>query len=831
MRKTAFSLYDSLILGHPVITLLFTALVVGLLASRAPEFALDTSSDSLLLESDTGIRYYRAIRARYGSDDFLILTYTPSADLFSDAALDDLRELRDQLSAAPGVASVVSILDVPLLQSPPLGPRELADGAPTLLSDRADRELAREELTTSPLYRNRLMSADGRTTALQINLEQDETYSTLLNRRADLREIRLERELTAEEAADLAEVERRIRQRRDAQQRELQRTIATVRGIVDEYRDGNELYLGGLPMIAADLVDFIRRDLIGFGMALTLALTALLAVIFRRLRWVVLPLGTCAAAVVSMIGFLGLVQWPVTVVSSNFVSLMLILTLSLNVHLVVRHRELHRERPDATQHELVRDTVRNKFYPALYTALTTMVAFGSLVVSDIRPVMDFGWMMVIGMAMAFVLTFLILPAALMLLAPGEPPPAGRFTDRITGIFSHLIRSAPRATLAAYALVAVASVAGVLQLSVDNRFIDYFKESTAIYQGMKVIDERLGGTTPLDIILDADADFVSAQQDEQQQADELELPGEPGLAVRSYWYNTARSDVVREAHEHLESRQDIGKVLSLATTLEVIRQVMGEDELDNFQLSVIYKRLPEDVKAVLFEPYLSVEGHQTRIATRVYETSDTLERDELLDSIRRHLTRELGLADDRVHLTGLMVLYNNVLQSLLRSQLTTAGVVTLAVLLMFWLSFRSLLVALTALVPNLLGATLVLALMSAMGVSLDIMTITIAAIAIGIGVDDTIHYVYRFKEEFAKDGDYAAAIGRCHRSIGHAMYYTSITIILGFSILALSNFVPTIYFGLLTGLAMAAALVANLSLLPLLLSRLHVLGRPAGDAGG
>ncbi|HZX22891.1 MAG TPA: MMPL family transporter [Woeseiaceae bacterium] len=825
MRKAALSLYDSLVLGRPVITLLIAALAVGLLASRAPDFALDTSSDSLLLESDTGIRYYRAIRARYGSDDFLILTYTPSGDLFSEAVLDDLGGLRDDLAGAPGVASVVSILDVPLLQSPPLGPRELADGAPTLLSAQVDRELAREELTTSPLYRNRLMSPDGNTTALQVNLEQDETYTKLLNRRADLREIRLERNLTAEESAALAEVERRIRERRESQQAQLQRTIAAVRDIVDDYRDGTELHLGGLPMIAADLVDFIRRDLIMFGIGLAVALVALLAVIFRRPRWVVLPLATCAAAVLGMIGFLGLVQWPVTVVSSNFVSLMLILTLSLNVHLVVRHRELHREQPNAGQRELVRATVRNKFYPALYTALTTMVAFGSLVVSDIRPVIDFGWMMVIGMAMAFVLTFLILPASLMLLAPGEPPESSDFTNRITGLFSRLIGSAPRATLAGYALIAVASTAGVLQLSVDNRFIDYFKQTTAIYQGMKVIDERLGGTTPLDVILDADPAFVSDQEDEQQQADELELPGEPGLAARSYWYNATRSDLLRQAHEHLESRPDIGKVLSLSTTLEVIRQVMDEEELDNFQLSVIYKRLPEEVKEVLFEPYLAVEGHQTRIAARVYETSDTLERDELLESIRRYLAEDLGLGEERVHLTGLMVLYNNVLQSLLGSQITTAGVVTVAVVLMFWLSFRSLAVAVVALVPNLVAASAVLALMSAMGVPLDIMTITIAAIAIGIGVDDTIHYVYRFQEEFAKDGDYDATIERCHRSIGHAMYYTSITIMLGFSILALSNFVPTIYFGLLTGLAMAVALVANLSLLPLLFSRLHVLGRP------
>ncbi len=825
MRKAALSLYDKVVLGRPALTLIVTAAIIGLLVSQAPRFALDTSSDSLLLESDTGIQYYRSIRARYGSDDFLILTYTPDGDLFSQPVLEEIGRLRDELAGVPNVASVISILDVPLLRSPPLSARELADGAPTLLSERTDRQLARDELTQSPLYRNRLMSPDGGTTAMQVNLRQDETYAELLGRRDKLREIRLERELTGSEVAELEELERRIRRRRDKEQAELQQVVTDVRAIVAEYRDGASLHLGGLPMISADMIRFIRHDLVVFGTGLAVALILLLAIIFRRVRWVILPLASCAAAVAAMIGFLGLVQWPVTVVSSNFVSLMLILTLSLNVHLVVRHRELHAEQPDASRHDLVLGTVRNKFYPALYTALTTIVAFASLVFAGVRPVIDFGWMMVIGMSVAFVLTFLILPAALMLLPPGEPPRTSRFTNRITGFFSGLITAAPRTTLIVYGLIAVASAAGVAQLSVDNRFIDYFKRSTAIYQGMKVIDERLGGTTPLDVILDAEPAFVAAQKSEQEEAEELGLPGEPGLASRSYWYNTARSDLIRRAHDDLESRPDIGKVLSLATTLDVIREVMDEEALDNFQLSVIYKRLPDDVKDVLFEPYLSVDGHQTRIAARVYETSDTLERDQLLDSIRHHLTEELGLGPERVHLTGLMVLYNNVLQSLLVSQITTAGVVIVVVLLMFWATFRSLAVAAVALVPNVIGALAVLALMSAMGVPLDIMTITIAAIAIGISVDDTIHYVYRFREEFAKDGDYAATIERCHRSIGHAMYYTSITIILGFSILALSSFVPTIYFGLLTGLAMAIAMVANLTLLPLLMARLHVLGTP------
>ncbi|MDZ7645523.1 MAG: MMPL family transporter [Woeseiaceae bacterium] len=826
MYNVFANLYAATVLRRPRRTLAVVAAAVGLLATQLPQFALDASSESLLLESDSGIQFYRAVRARYGADDFLILTYTPSRPMFSDAVLGELSALREDVVSLPHVASVVSILDVPLLESPPLSPKELADGAPTLLDERANRSLAQKELRTSPLYSNRLLSEDGGTTAMQINLTQNTIFANILRERGDLREKRLEGELSAEEEQQLARLSREIHDARDHYRQKVGETIDSVRSLMTQYRDGARLHLGGLPMISHDMLSFIKHDLVVFGGGLLAALVTLLALIFRQPRWVVLPLLSCGATVTAMMGMLALMEWPVTVVSSNFVSLMLILTLSLNVHLVVRFRELHSDKPDAGALELVDATVSNKFYPALYTVLTTMVAFASLLVSDIRPVIDFGWMMVAGMALAFILTFMILPASLVLLEPGAPPRLSRLTNRITGLFTQLVERVPRGTLAVYALLTAAALFGISQLSVDNRFIDYFKSDTAIHQGMTVIDQQLGGTTPLDIVLDADPEFLEQAAEEE----ELDLPGEPGLAATSYWYNTARLDTLDRAQEYLESLDDVGKVLSLATTADVLRQIVGTDELDNLELSIVHKRMPDDVRAALFEPYLSADGNQTRIAARVYETSDTLRRDELLESIRTWFSDELGIAADRVHLTGLMVLYNNVLQSLLRSQVTTVGAVLVVVFLMFAASFRSAKTAAVALVPNIVSASLVLGLMSTLGVPLDIMTITIAAIVIGIGVDHTIHYVYRFREEFERTPDYRQAIDRCHGSIGHAIYYTSITIILGFSILALSSFVPTIYFGLLTGLAMAIALIANLTLLPLLLSGLEVLG-PGDDAKG
>lgn len=816
------AMVEAAVINRPKKILTLLAIMVGLLATQLPQFSLDASSDSLLLESDTGIQFYRAVRARYGDDDYLIVTWNPGENLFSDRGLDVLGDLREELASLESVESVVSILDVPLLRSPPLSTDQLAVGAPTLLDKRTDRELAEQELKTSPLYANRLMSADGGTTALQVNLVTGDAWARLSERQAGLREQRLRDGLDTDERRELRNIERRLDQLLEEEQARTMAAVAAVRDVLDRYRDHADIHLGGVPMINADMIRFIRHDLVVFGAGLVVALAALLALAFRKLRWVVLPLASCAATVVTMMGLLALTGWAVTVVSSNFISLMLILTLSLNVHLVVRYRELHNRKPDATQRELVMSTIENKFAPSLYTALTTMVAFGSLVVSDIRPVIDFGWMMVLGMSVAFSLTFLILPASLALIPPGKPPAISHFTNRITGCFTKLIRRLPKTTLTVYAVVMVASVAGILQLSVDNRFIDYFKSDTGIHQGMKVIDERLGGTTPLDIVLDADPEFLENQEEE---AGELAMLGDPGFAATSYWYNTARLPTIDKAHEYVDSLDDIGKVLSLATTADILRQFTGEDSLDNIQLSVIYKRLPDDVHEQLVKPYLSEDGQQIRIAARVYETSDSLERDALLETIRDYLIDDLGLVPERVHLTGLMVLYNNVLQSLLGSQISTAAVVAIAVFLMFAISFRSLRVAALASVPTIVSAAFVLGLMSALGVPLDIMTITIAAIAVGIGVDDTIHYVYRFQEEFAETNDYDLTIERCHSSIGHAMYYTSVIIMLGFSILALSSFVPTIYFGLLTGLAMLIALVANMTLLPLLFSKLEVMAEP------
>jgi predicted RND superfamily exporter protein len=819
MRSLLSKCYDQIVLRRPVLTLLAFGIIISYISFYVPDFKLDASADSLVLENDRALQYYRSIRARYGSDDYLVVTYTPQTDLFSRESLADLKKLSDSLSRIARVKSVVTILDVPLINSPPISLNDIDRGIRTLENPDTDVSLARTELLNSPLYKNLLISADGTTTALQVNFRRDETYHALLEKRDKLREKELTTALTQEESDELVRVSNEFKRYSADLMDQESRDIAQVRAIMNRHRDHAKLFLGGVPMIASDMIDFIRHDLSVFGIGILCFLILMLAIIFHRPRWVVLSMLCCLASVLFMFGYLGLAQWRVTVVSSNFTSLLLIMSLSITIHLIERYHELHTEQRDAGQYFLVSETLKSKALPSLYTTLTTIVAFGSLVLSGIRPVIDFGWMMAIGLCVAFVMSFTLFPASLMLLKPKLTVRRHDVTGVITRACSSLTERHGTFIVVTSIGILIISAIGMSRLTVENRFIDNFKKTTEIYQGMEMIDHELGGTTPLDVIVDAPADHVSQEDDVKSLHDDGnddDMDGSTGPAVTGYWYDEFELDTIRAIHDYLDGLPETGKVLSLATTIELMQRLNEGKPLDNIMLQIIYKKMPEDIRKILFKPYMSKDGNQIRFAVRVFDSDPSLRRKELLKKIRHHLVDTIGLSGNQVHLSGMLVLYNNMLQSLYRSQILTIGVVFLAIMGMFIVLFRSIRLALIAIVPNLMSAGIVLGLMGWLNIPMDLMTITIAAITIGIAVDDTIHYIHRFIAELPKDYDYMATMKRCHSSVGRAMYYTSITVIIGFSILTLSSFIPTIYFGLLTGLAMTAALIANLTLLPTLL---------------
>ncbi|MDP7093542.1 MAG: MMPL family transporter, partial [Gammaproteobacteria bacterium] len=673
MRALFAAALDRCILAHPWITLTLVAFISLGLASYLPQFELDASADSLLLEQDVDLRYYRGTVARYGADDYLVITYTANRDLFGAATLADIRQLRNELLELESVDQVISMLDVPLIDSPRTTLAALQKHVPTLLDPGIDLELARKELRESPVYSNLLMSLDGDTTALLMKFRQDKEYVGLQTERDRLREKMLTTNLSPGEIEAKNLMTERIKDLRLALMDRQQADVQKVRQIMARHTEYGELHLGGLPMIVSDMIDYIRSDLVVFGSGILAFLVVLLSLIFGRVRWVVISLLCCLISVVAIAGFLGLLKWRVTVVSSNFVALMLIFSLSLTVHLIQRYRELHTERPDAEQSWLLSQTMRDKARPCFFTALTTMVGFASLLVSGIRPVIDFGWMMVIGMVAVLITAFVLFPAVLVLLEPGMPANRGDSTRRITGLFASLVEDHPVFTVALCIVLSVASVVGMGRLKVENRFIDYFKENTEIYQGMLTIDRELGGTVPLDIVLDADPEFLEqAKQSASTTSGDEEFDDDfdadfdddfgnefedefasdtetSDLGATSYWYNTFRLEQVRKVHDYLDGLPETGKVLSMATTVETLQILNQDEEPGTFFLSVLYNRLPPDIKQALFDPYMSEDGNQVRLNTRVIESDRNLHRDELLKEIRTHIVDEMGFHPDRVHI--------------------------------------------------------------------------------------------------------------------------------------------------------------------------------------
>jgi predicted RND superfamily exporter protein len=820
--------FDRVVLQHPVAVILCVLAVVSLLAFQARYFRLDASAETLVLENDEDLRYARQISSRYGQNDFLVLTYTPKDTLFSPDTLSTLARLRDELSSLEHVESVRSILDVPLLGNPPVPLKDINTDLPTLESPAVDIKQAGIELSQSPLCRDLLLSSDSQTTALLINFSDDEIYSELVGHRNALRQKKAAGSITAVERDELRDTEGRLREHRDTMRLQRHQDIAAVRAIMDDYRRDGDLFLGGVSMIADDMVSFIKSDLKVFGFGVLLFLILTLGIIFRAMRWILLPMLCCVVSAICMIGLLGWLDWEVTVISSNFISLQLIITMAITVHLIVRYREFLTQVPQAPNRQMIFDTVRLKLKPCVYAVLTTIAGFGSLVLCDIRPVIAFGWMMIVGLIVSLMVTFILFPAVLILIPKEKPPERRGWRFSLTSIMARFTEARGMLIVGISALVFVLSFIGISRLEVENCFIDYFGKDTEIYKGMKVIDERLGGTTPLDVIVEfegpeassaAAEPAVAQSNDEFDEFDEFEKAG----TDKKYWFTSEKMAQVKAIHNYLESLRETGKVLSLATMLSIMEKANDGKPLDSLELALLYNEAPEEIKNMLIKPFVSVEHNQVRFWVRVRDSDETLRRNELLKKINADLTGKLGLNPKHVHLTGLLVLYNNMLQSLFGSQTLTLGITAIVLTGMFLVLFRSLKIAVIAMIPNVLPVVLVLGVMGWLDIPLDMMTITIAAISLGIAVDDTIHYIHRFKHEFQSDRKYLPTMYRCHGSIGHAMYYTSITIIIGFSILVLSNFMPSVYFGMLTGLAMVVALIAALTLLPQLL----ILGRAFG----
>ena len=789
------NLYQNTVLKNPktiFVLLLITLLSFGYFSKN---FRLDASSDTLLIEGDPDLAYLKEVTERYGSKDFLVLTYTPNERMISETSINNLLSLKYKIQSLDWVHNVVTLLDIPLLDNSEAPLQERLNNFKTLKDENVDKERGFKEILNSPVFRNFVISEDGNTSGIIVYIKKDEALKQFQNKDE-------------------------IEKYKDKLKKKNHENILQIREIIKSYQNVGKIYLGGIPMIADDMMSFIKSDIIVFGLGVLLFIIATLWFVFKKLIWIIVPISSCFFSVLIMTGLLGLIGWKVTVISSNFIALMLILTMAMNIHMSTRFLQLRNNFPTLKNTEIISMTTKKMFLPILYTVLTTVCAFLSLIFSGIKPIIDFGWMMTFGLITSFIITFTLLPTLLGFVSDNNVKIKKNNESKITSFFGKISINNKNIIFTFTGLIIILSVIGISRLEVENSFINYFNKNTEIYKGMKLIDEKLGGTTPLEVILkfpkkeklvSDDDEFEDWGDDENKNDDK-------------YWFTKDKINRIESVHNYLDNLSSIGKVLSFSSIIEVATQLNNNKPLGTLEMGVLYSKIPKSIKKEIIDPYISIKDDEARISLRIIDSQDGLRRNDLINQINYDLKNKLDLKENEFKLAGVLILFNNLLQSLFKSQILTLGLVMTGIFAMFMVLFKNIKLSLIGVVPNFLAAFFILGIIGLLEIPLDMMTITIAAITIGIAVDNSIHYIYRFKEEFEKNRDYEKTLKLCHSTVGVAILNTSITIVFGFSILVFSKFIPTIYFGVFTGIAMMVAMISVLTLLPTLI----LINKPFGE---
>ena len=815
-------IYKKIVIDFSKITLLFLIILIGFSIYHAKNFNLDASSDALLLEGDPDLKYLREVNETYGSKDFLVLTYTPVSSFAEKETILNLQLLKSKIERLTWVDSVITIIDVPLLKSTDENLMERLKNYKTLAYPEIDRKRGFEEIINSPIYRNYVISEDGKTSGIVVYLKKDERLAEFIKIKDKYFNQSIETGLSKAEKSSYKKFLKEYEDYKNLYNLRNHQNIAEIRDVINKYGENAKIHLGGIPMIADDMMSYIKNDILVFGIGVFIFIIFTLWLIFRNIKWVIMPLLGCATSVIIMIGLLGLIGWKVTVISSNFIALMLILNMAMNIHVTVRFLQLKKEFPQLKKSKAVLNASKKMMLPILYTVLTTICAFLSLVFSGIKPIIDFGWMMTLGLIISLLVTFLLLPSLLNIFSVDDEVNV-KDTEKsfITSSLGAFTKKSKFIIFGSTLIIILFSVIGISKLTVENSFINYFDKETEIYKGMKKIDDELGGTTPLNIILKFP--IKKNENTEDDEFSEWDDENEKEENKSKYWFTRDKMDKIIMVHDYLDSLPEIGKVLSFGSILRVAED-LNNKELQSLEIAVLYSKIPDEIKKEIVAPYISVDKDEARISVRIKDSLKDLRRNDLIKKINTELNTKLGLEQEEFKLAGVLILFNNLLQSLFKSQILTLGIVMLGIFLMFLVLFRNIILSFIGVVPNFIAAFFILGIIGLLGIPLDMMTITIAAITIGIAVDNSIHYIYRFKEEFNKISNYNETLDRCHSTVGIAILNTSITIVFGFSILVLSNFIPTIYFGVFTGIAMLLAMISVLTLLP----KLILILKPFGD---
>tara|TARA_B100000989_G_scaffold175312_1_gene131477 strand:- start:427 stop:2808 length:2382 start_codon:yes stop_codon:yes gene_type:complete len=788
--------YQNNILKYP--RAVFVILLIALLSFGyfSKDFRLDASSETLLIEGDPDLQYLEEVTEKYGSKEFLILTYTPNENMISEASINNLLSLKYKIQSLKWVHSVITLLDIPLLDNSDAPLQERLQNFKTLKDEGINKERGFKEILSSPVFRNFVISEDGKTSGIIVNIKKNKYLD--------------EKNKTKEE----------IELYKDRLKKQNHENILEIRDVIKSYEDIGKIHLGGIPMIANDMMSFIKNDIIVFGLGVFFFIIATLWFVFRKIIWILVPISSCLFSVIIMIGLLGILGWKVTVISSNFIALMLILTMAMNIHISTRFLQLKKINPEKNIMQLITLTTSKMFWPILYTVLTTIIAFLSLIFSEIKPVIDFGWMMTLGLMTSLIITFTLLPSLIRFVPESKIFLKEDKESRITSFFSTISLNNQKTIFSITILAILLSLIGISRLEVENSFINYFSKKTEIYQGMKLIDEKLGGTTPLEVILKFPKKEILKEADD----DEFDDWDDDNQNDEKYWFTKDKIDTISSVHNYLDGLPQVGKVLSFSSIVDVATLLNNNKPLGTLEMGVLYSKIPDTIKTEIIDPYISIKDNEARINLRIIDSQEGLKRNDLIKKINYDLKNKIGLDEKSFKLSGVLILFNNLLQSLFKSQILTLGLVMIGIFIMFIILFRNVKLSLIGVVPNFIAAFFILGIIGLLNIPLDMMTITIAAITIGIAVDNSIHYIYRFKEEFSKINDYKKTLILCHSTVGKAILNTSLTIIFGFSILVLSNFIPTIYFGIFTGLAMLLAMISVLTLLPSLILVMKPFGK-------
>jgi uncharacterized protein len=791
--------YQNIILKNP--KSIFVVLIITLLSFGyySKDFRLDASSETLLIEGDPDLKYLQEISKRYGSKEFLILTYTPNEGMVSNASINNLLSLKYKIQSLDWVHSVITLLDVPLLNSSDAPLQERLTNFKTLKDEDINRERGFDEIVSSPVFRNFVISKNGKTSGIIVNIKKHENLKDISNKSKE-------------------EIESYI----DLIKKKNHQNILEIRNVIKSYKDIGKIHLGGIPMIADDMMTFIKSDIIVFGIGVLLFIIGTLWFVFKRLIWIIVPISSCFFSVIIMMGILGLLGWKVTVISSNFIALMLILTMAMNIHMSTRFLQLKEDYPDKNILELITLTTYKMFWPILYTVLTTVIAFLSLIFSEIKPIIDFGWMMTLGLITSFIITFTLLPTLINFVPKEKISLKENKESVITSFFAKISQNNHKIIFTFTGIIILLSIIGISRLEVENSFINYFSKKTEIYKGMKLIDEELGGTTPLEVILKFPKKNEESKLDDENEFEDWGDENEED--EDKYWFTKDKIDKITSVHNYLDGLPQVGKVLSFSSIINVATLLNDNKPLGTLEMGVLYSKMPESIKTEIIDPYISIKDNEARINLRIIDSQKDLRRNDLIKKINYDLINKIGLNKEEFKLAGVLILFNNLLQSLFKSQILTLGLVMIGIFTMFLILFKNIKLSLIGVVPNFIAAFFILGIIGLLGIPLDMMTITIAAITIGIAVDNSIHYIYRFKEEYNNTKDYNKTLNLCHSTVGKAILNTSITIVFGFSILVLSKFIPTIYFGIFTGLAMLLAMISVLTLLPSLILLIKPFGK-------